>query len=225
MNKFLLTLALIITSSLSSIAQINEGSFTYDMTFDSNDEEMSLMMPLLEGSNFSLYFKNDESRAEVNMGTFMQMVTISNSKSEEVLMLMSVMMMDTSWAIKTSLSELDEGNTEELKPTIQLQSDTKEILGFTCKKAIVSYEGTNDAIYWYTDEIKVNKKGQTYLNDEIPGFPLEYEIVENGLNITLTATNYEKKLTKEQATELFNYDIPDGYEEMTLKELEQMNMN
>jgi GLPGLI family protein len=121
------------------------------------------------------------------------------------------------------LKELDSAQAEKPKTEVTLENETKVIEGYTCKKAIVTDEEGTESVFWYTEEISVAKKGQNYLNESIPGFPMQSEINNNGLKMIMTVTKVDKKLDK-KATELFDMTIPSGYKEMTMEQLKSMGM-
>ena len=74
-------------------------------------------------------------------------------------------------------------------------------------------------MFWYTEDIVVSKKGQSYLNTSVPGFPLEYSINVNGMTMSLNIKDIVKKLDKNQKKN-FEIKIPEGYQEMTLDQLQ-----
>jgi GLPGLI family protein len=183
---------------------------------------MEMVVGMMQGSTLDIYFKEKMTRAEMKMGSMMNITTISDEKSGEILMLMSGMIGKK--AISTSTEEL-QGETEVEKPTyeVELVDETKEIAGYSCKKAILTDEDGNENIFWYTEEIEVSKKGQSYLNENVPGYPMQYEINNNGFVMGMTVTEIKEELSKAEL-KLFNMDIPDGYAEMTMEELQQMGM-
>jgi hypothetical protein len=83
-------------------------------------------------------------------------------------------------------------------------------------------EDGSESVFWYTEEIKVASKGQSYLNEKVPGFPLEYDINNAGFKMVLTVTEIEQKIKK--AGDLFDFKIPEGYKLMTLEQLKSMGM-
>jgi GLPGLI family protein len=115
---------------------------------------------------------------------------------------------------------LSEGKPEM---NVELLDETKTIEGYLCKKAVLSDENGGESIFWYTEEIEISKVGQTYLNKEVPGFPMQYDLNNNGLKMTMTVSKFEKKLDK-NIKSLFDMNIPEGYKTLTLEELEKMGM-
>jgi GLPGLI family protein len=127
-------------------------------------------------------------------------------------------------AIATTTEEL-QGDGEKEKPAfeVELVDETKDIAGFTCKKGTLTDEDGNESVFWYTEEIEVSKKGQSYLNENIPGYPMQYEINNGGFVMRMTVTNIKEELTKSEL-KLFDMKIPEGYSETTIEELQQMGM-
>jgi len=65
---------------------------------------------------------------------------------------------------------------------------------------------------WYTEDIKVTSFGGGQY-DKVKGFPMEYQVSQQGINMTFTATDIQN--TKVDDTV---FAIPAGYDQMTLKE-------
>ncbi len=222
MKKILFSFALLLGSFTMNYAQITEGHVKYKIEVSTENPDMEMVVGMMQGSTLDIYFKEKMTRAEMKMGSMMNITTISDEKSGEILMLMSGMIGKK--AISTSTEEL-QGETEVEKPTyeVELVDETKEIAGYSCKKAILTDEDGNENIFWYTEEIEVSKKGQSYLNENVPGYPMQYEINNNGFVMGMTVTEIKEELSKAEL-KLFNMDIPDGYAEMTMEELQQMGM-
>ncbi len=222
MKRILLTVVMFASFVATSMAQLNEGHASYKVDVSSDEAEMAMAVSMMQGTTLDIYFKDQSTRSEVNMGALMKIETIMDGESGNALMLMDGMIGKK--AIKTTAEELEaksEG-TETPDFEVTLVDEQKKIAGYKCKKAILTDEDDNELIFWYTEDIKVNKKGQSYLNDQVPGFPMQYEINQNKMLMSFTVQEFNEKL--ENADELFSQDIPDGYEEMTLEELRMMGM-
>ena len=70
-------------------------------------------------------------------------------------------------------------------------------------------QGKSEVIYWYTNEIVVDKTGQTILNDKIPGFPLYFSMISDGMKMEYQASNY--KFQVENKEKVFSLEIPSDY--------------
>jgi GLPGLI family protein len=182
---------------------------------------MQMAIGMIQGSTLDVHFKDKMTRSEMKMGAMMNIVTIYNETSGEVLMLMSGMVGQN--AIKITTAELAANEAEKPQITMELINETKTIQEYTCKKAILTDEDGVETVFWYTDEVVVSKKGQSYLNADIPGFPMQYEMNNNGMKMTMNVTKLEKKLDKKSAS-LFEMTIPSGYKIMTMEEIKALGM-
>lgn len=217
----LLSLGFSFVCTLLSFAQLTEGHISYKIDMTSDDPDMQMAIGMMQGSTLDVYFKDKATRAEMKMGALMNITTISNETTGDVLMLMSGMIGQN--AIKTTTEELEKENPEKPKYEVELVNETKTIEGYSCKKAILTDEEGNESVFWYTEEINISKKGQSYLNEDVPGFPMQYDLNNNGMKMTMVVSSLEKKLDKKSAS-LFEMTIPEGYKEMTMEELKSMGM-
>lgn len=218
MKNFFLILFLF--TGLSSFGQQTEGHIQFKVDFSSDKPEMQMQIGMLQGSTMEVYFKDKTARMEFAMGTMMKTVTITNSEKDEMLTLMSGMM--GSKAIKGKISEQSKEQEEaNSKIEVKLENETKTILGYTCKKAVMVDDEGNETVFWYSTELAMDTKGQNMMNSKIPGVPLEYEINNSGMKMKMTATKIDKKLDK-KASELFDLKVPEGYEEISAEDLMKM---
>ena len=200
--------------------QITEGHVSYKIDCVSDNPDMQMAVTMLQGSTMEIYFSEGLTRSEMKMGTMMNISTLTNEKTGDFLMLMSGMVGKN--AVLTTLDEINKEKEETPEMEVTLVDETKVIMGYVCKKAIITAEDGSESVFWYTEEIKVASKGQSYLNEKVPGFPLEYEINNSGLKMVLTVTDIEKKIKK--AGDLFDFKIPEGYKKMTIDQLKGMGM-
>ncbi len=217
MKKILLSFLVGALTVFQIHAQISEGHINYKIDMTTDDPQMQMMAGMLQGSTLDIYFKEKMARTEMKMGTMMTTVNIINEPTGEMLMLMSGMMGKK--AIKSNLKDSD--TVTQPTSEVTLVDETKEIIGFKCKKAIITDEEGNEMVTWYTTDFVVVKKGIGFMNDQIPGVPLEFDINRNGLKMNMSATKVDKKLDK-KAISLFDMKIPDGYTETTMEELQMM---
>jgi GLPGLI family protein len=207
---------LLLLVSFSTNAQLTEGHFTYSIEMKSDNPDMQMAIGMMQGSSMDLYVMGTKTRVDMKMGTMMDISTITD-QSDKVLMLMGGMLGKN--AIVTTISELEKNKADYTEPTLTLIDETKTINGFICKKALLTDADGNESLFWYTEDIVVSKKGQSYLNANVPGFPLEYSINVNGMTMSLNIKDIVKKLDKNQKKN-FEIKIPEGYQEMTLDQLQ-----
>jgi GLPGLI family protein len=222
MKSLFLSSVFTLISTLGLYAQMTEGHISYKIDASTDNPDMQMAIGMMQGSTMDIYFKDKTTRSEMKMGTMMSITTITNETSKDVLMLMGGMM--GNMAIKSTLDEFEDRREEQPKFEVTFSEETKEILGYSCKKALLTTEDGIESVFWYTEQIMASKKGQSYLNEEIPGFPMQFELNNQGMKMTMTVTTVEDKLDKKKSSSLFEMKIPEGYKEMTLDEMSKMGM-
>lgn len=221
--KKIIGLFLVISSlvNASILAQVTNGHISYKMDISSDDPDMAMAVSMMQGSKMEMYFKEKATRVEMSMGAMMNITSITNENSGDVLVLMSGMMGKN--AVQTTIAETEKSNAEGMpKYDVTFSDETKVIEGYTCKKAILTDEEGNENVFWYTEEITMSKKGQNYLNEQIPGMAMQYDMNNGGLKMTLTVTKVETTLDKKSSKSLFEISIPEGYTVMTMDDLKMM---
>lgn len=221
MKKQLLTLAFAIIA-IMGYAQLTEGKISYDMKYSSDDPEMAAYAGMMAGSSMTVYMKDKFSRADIKMGSMMELTTVVDTDTKDALMLMNISMLGMKNGTKFNLDDADEEEMDEEDFHVELTDETKEILGYSCKKAILEDVDGNEMYFWYTEDIQFNKEGNQYMRKEVPGQPLEFEINADGLTINFEATSVETEISKKDAKTIFSMDIPEGYEEKSMEELKAM---
>jgi GLPGLI family protein len=216
--KKLFLIAIAVCSTLLASAQMKEGHLNYSIEVSSDNPEMAMVIGMMQGSTMDIYFSDNKSRVDMVMGSMMKTITIADTDKKETLTLMSGMMGNT--AIKEPIKDEElEAEGEEDDIVVILEDETKDILGYTCKKAIVVDADGNESVFWYTDEVEIKTEGQKVLSKKIPGLPLQMEVPANGMNMTMTAIEFTEKLTKKLKTSLFDMTIPEGYAVKSTEEL------
>ena len=216
MKKILTVLIAIFLTTLS-FGQIEEGKIVFEVEMSSDDPQMAMAAQMMNGSTFELTFSKDASMAKMDMGAMMSMTTTVNG--DDVLILMGGMMGNK--AVKTTKVELTDSENTDLDATIELIDETKVIAGYKCLKAIVTDSEDNEIEYWYTLDYKLSIDGQGNANGLLPGIALAFSIDKRGMIMSYTATSVESEISDNVT---FDVTIPDGYDEMTLEEIQSMGM-
>ena len=197
----LLCLTLII-GSIS--AQTFEGKLTFGIDYELPEamEAQRSMLP----SEMIIYITKGHVRIEQKTMMGDQNV-ITDTKAKKTVLLMNMM------GKKMAITMTDDGK-EKPTPKIIYSSETKTIAGYECKKAtyITKDEAgeEQELEVFYTEEIP------SEANDKLPGlkgYPLEYAINAQGMLMTLAA----KSVSKEKVSKKL-FEIPDGYEEMSMED-------
>jgi hypothetical protein len=194
------------------------GTIVYNITYPDSklDAQTMAMMP----KTLKIRIKGNMSRTEMSLGMGTTVI-IFDSEARSGVTLMD--MMGQKFAMKMTTEDLEKEMKETPEATVVNTSETKEIAGYTCKKAIVKMkekgsETETELVVYYTEDLasaKMNELNPLY--KDIPGTMLEYAVNEKGMNMLLTAISVEKE--KISDTE---FETPEGYKEVTQSELKSM---
>ena len=205
------TLLLFTISFMTSIAfsQSEEGFFQFHINVKALDTSAQTHQnaEMMRGSQMKLYYAKDLLRVEYKMGKMYETTLVLDKKKNLAMTLTDGML--GKMAVQKDADELDFNNIEiDSNIAIVRYDEYQDILGFKCQKVITNSEG-QITTYWLTDEIDISDMGQQMLNPNIPGFPLSFSKVENGMEMTFKASNYSFEL--QDKDKLFSVDPPEGY--------------
>ncbi|PKR79740.1 hypothetical protein CW751_13525 [Brumimicrobium salinarum] len=216
--KILTLLATLLFTASTIIAQ--DLAVTYEITMHSDDPEVQAQMGMMQGSTLKLKSKDQKSRTEMNMGGLITTTNIVDNEKGKGVLLMDGML--GKQAAKFDEEDKDEVDAEEADIEVELIDESKEILGYTCKKAIIYTEDDVELVYWYTKEIQLgNDALSKYMKKGLPGLALEFSVDEGNMNMTFTATELKTKV--KETKDMFSLKIPEGYSEKTMEEISKMS--
>ncbi|MCF8379112.1 MAG: DUF4412 domain-containing protein [Bacteroidales bacterium] len=194
------------------------GVITYKITFDNPDLDAQTlaMMP----KTLTVKIKGDKLRTEISFGMG-KTVVIYNGEENNGATLMDIM--GQKYAIKMTTEEIDKELAEAPKVEVVLESETKDIAGYSCKKALVkpidkSKADNPDIVVYYSDDLgsgQLNKINPMY--KDIDGVLMEYIMEENNMKMKFEALKVEKKKLGDD-----EFEIPEGYNIVTESEFETM---
>jgi GLPGLI family protein len=218
MNKIItkstLTFILLFIVSAALVAgKPFDGVITYKISYpDSKLSEAQLnMFPKV----MTVSIKGSKARTEINVGGGPVIAIVDYVTKSKITL---INMMGQKFAIKQTAEELAKENASQPKGTVTITNETKNITGYTCKKAIVTTD--DDGVkttfeVWFTDEIggkEANFDDPVY--QEIPGVMMEFVMKTPQTNMKLSATSVEKK-----AVSAKDFEIPADYTLTTQEEL------
>ncbi len=212
MQKALLTLVCCVLLSGSLFAQrlVSDAKIIYRIETPPQTDAS------FEGGTLTQYMKGHLSRVDLDF----KMVHYSyliNSKEESVVTLID------NHGDKYLIRAGKEEYAKELKEYLQVQfkdaGETKQIAGYTCKKAIGKMaDGQTFEVYYTPDLMPENKQyNRRFVN--LKGLPLQFEIInKNGSRMHVIATKVDI-----YAVPGSFFDIPKtGYKEISREELLKM---
>lgn len=192
---------LFLFSQLAISQTVAEGKVSYNVTASGGDAETASMM---KGATMTDYFKNGNVRVDLvfSMGT-----TTTLIKSGETT---AVVLMDMMGQKNKMTVPLNASSTGKETYTVTETTETKVIAGYTCTKAIVKSSKGMSFTCWYTTSIKSIPSKYEMLN-QIKGFPLEYEVNDNGMTLKMSATSVSVSPISDSV-----FAIPEGYNEIQM---------
>lgn len=212
--------------AVAVFSQITTGKVSYDVYLSSDNPQMSAYIEQMESSLIEIFFDGGKTRNDFFMGEMSSTHTISIQGEDTTLVLMDNMYLGKV-ALKVTENEEDESGeySFKVKSVELIDGETKEVAGYQCKKAVVTYDNDFSTEVWYTEEIKPEHRVGQYLFEEIPGMPLEMTGKNFGMDMKIVAYEVSNKLSKRQINSLFSLEIPKGYTLKTVEELRQFGQN
>lgn len=219
MKKTMMLTAVLLAAVFSAYGQRTSGQVSYDVFVSADDPEVQSWAENMEGSILELYFHEGKVKSELFMGDFMSTTTTIEQGNDTALVLLDGMMGQI--AMKSTEEDMSEEQRLAMsKRDVELVDETKEIMGYECKKAIVTGADDKETIIWYTTEIVPAYREGQYLYEDIPGVPLEIHSSWGKMNLKMVAFEYNKKIRKPE--KVFSMEIPSGYVLKTAEEMKQM---
>jgi GLPGLI family protein len=229
MKSLFFTIILFLFLNFYSFSQISKGHISYSITVDVFINEVngcsncnvtpevteSMEESLYQGSKMDVYFSKNKTHSELTLGCLGDITTISDAEIDSLVKINSGLIGPN--AVKTSISEMSKIIGVDTTSILQLESETKTILNYNCKKAVrIDKKGTR-SIFWYTTELIVAKSGHSCLNFGLPGFPLEFELNGEDISYKYTAIAFDNKVKEK----LFDLKIPKGYYINSIEDLKK----
>ena len=104
----------------------------------------------------------------------------------------------------------------ENKNSFELLDETKEIAGYSCRKALMKNTDGSVFEFFYTDKIISQSQFGNQWKD-FKGFPMEYQVPAEGFNLKLTA----RQVSEEKVSDDM-FKVPPGYKLITQEEFSKM---
>ena len=90
-----------------------------------------------------------------------------------------------------------------------------------CKVICTADKESEPVIMYVTEDIQPTATSQWAMQyPDMKGYPLSIEVTQQGMKVNIIANNVDPKASKEIK---YSSKIPDGYEEMTVEELQEMS--
>jgi len=190
-------------------AQDFRGVIKSEITYEDVSVEMKPVLRMLPTQS-NTYIRDNMAKV-VTPSPNGEQIVIMDMNTNEMLQLTDAM--GNKIAVKTDLQELKEKQEAE-DPELEFSDETKEILGYQCKKVWYEKDG-NEVIIYYTEELPNVNYDPNFKTFE--GFPLQIKTIMENMTIVQTVTEVSEEKGKK-----IKMKVPGDYKKMTLEEVLEM---
>jgi hypothetical protein len=212
--RLLLTFILsCLAGSLPAQRVVSDAKIIYKMELPAAQLQMDAK---LQGSTFTQYMRGPLSRIDMNFN-IVHYTYLINSKTKTMTTLID--QHGNKYLIRAGKDQYEKDLKQYENIQFKDQSETKQVAGYTCRKAIGTMpDGQTFEVYYAVDLVPENRQyNRRFVN--LKGIPLEFEIVtKEGAKTRVIATKVD--LYPIPAS---YFDVPrTGYKEVSQKELQEM---
>lgn len=213
MKSLIVTLAFL-SSAIVSLAQT--GTYIkYSLDIKSKDDQMAMMESMMMGSTMEIATSAKRTYAKNNMGVFNTTEIEVDNDTKIMTMYMTGMM--GNMAFSGNVDSVSNDDSDTVTVNFELVDETKDILGYRCKKATsVDAEG-NKSVYWYTEDI-ARPDGVSQMPNQIPGLCLEMNISNEMMDMTYTASEVKENTSIDK----YKVVVPESVDIQSFDDLQNM---
>ncbi len=212
MKKLILILVILSSSVILCRGQKNLSDLTliYEAKVTTGNAEPR-MADAFDGAITTIFLKGNKSRSEMSSALFSS-TTIHDAQTGIAVVLREVS--GQKLLIRMTAANWKEKNARYQGISFTNTSETREIAGYKCIKAVAKMSDGSSFTVFYTPEIIPENKEYDYHFRNLNGLPLEYELTQRNLTIRYTVSKINMNPVPAS-----KFDIPtSGYREMTYDE-------
>lgn len=210
MSKYIQASMVVFAIAISSLTSIHaqqrvlaECTVTYTISVEDSVTDKDINESL-RSSTKTVYIKRNNSRTDLQSPTFTQSLIYDKNTGMAVILRAFG---NNKFMTKLDATKWANENKKYEGMAISYTNETKTILGYECKKALLSLKDGSSYTLFYAGNILPSVKEFEYQFRDVPGFVLEYESREGERRIKYTAT----KINMDPVS-LSRFDIPtSGY--------------
>mgnify|MGYP000190308736 CR=1 FL=1 len=207
MKQLLLIVGICLTNTIFVLAQqrvVAECTVQYKITLEDlkTDKDVQNAVQL---SNKTVYIKGNDCRIDLMSPSLTQSIIYEKLNGSAVVLREFG---NNKFMTKLAPEKWTAANKQYDEMTISLMDETKIILGYDCKKAMLNLKDGSVYNLYYATSITPSVKEFEYPFRDVPGFVLEYQIKEVGETIV----NYKAVKINLSPVQASKFDIPtSGY--------------
>ncbi len=170
----------------NSVKVLAECTVNYSVAVIEGDENKKEDASSINSTTKTVYIKGNQSRVEVINPSFSQSVIFDKASGNAVILRE---IGNNKFMTKLNNTKWKAQNSKYEGAVLNTTTETKTILGYACKKAVLTLRDSSSFIIYYAASIAPSVKEFEYQFKDIPGFVLEYETQElKGQKVKYTAT-------------------------------------
>jgi GLPGLI family protein len=191
MKNYLPIFSVLLFLSFASAAQQKQrvlAECTVDYSVNTDDVEGidNSIIETFKSTSKTVYIKGNQSRVDLKSTAFSQAV-IYNKKSGDAVILREIG--GNKFLTKLSNAAWTKSNSRYENAKLTLLDETKIILGYECKKAVLTLADSLNLNLYYTIGFTPSVNEFEYQFKNVPGFVLEYEAQDkSGIKVRYIAT-------------------------------------
>jgi GLPGLI family protein len=216
MKKSILTLAIVASSVVLVRGQkkLSDLTLIYDAKVTTGNAEPR-MADAFDGATTTIYLKGNMSRSEMSSALFSS-ATIHDAQTGIAVVLREVS--GQKLLIRMTAANWKDKNSRYQGISFTNTSETKEIAGYKCVKAVAKMSDGSSFTVFYTPDIIPENKEYDYHFRNLNGLPLEYELTQRNLTIRYTVSKINMNPVPSS-----KFEIPtSGYRELTYDESKKL---
>lgn len=199
--------------------KISEGVVEYEITYLEDEKDNPLISLLPTSMSFKFKDNNSVQKIEGWIGIF-SMAGIHNVKDGTNSALLKIM--NEKYCYQSGFDGEPFGFDRMPDMKIELVDETKEIAGFQCKKAQISFENPKIEGFevYYFEKVDLKDPNPNNPFKKIPGVVMEYRMSFQKIPMALKAVKVEEVPVSDE-----EFDIPDGYEMVSRDKIQEVISN
>jgi GLPGLI family protein len=183
---------------------VAECTVTYQISLEENNLNKDVQNALQQSSK-TVYIKGNDSRVDLNSPSLLQSIIYDKTNGSAVILREFG---NNKFMTKLSSKEWRLANKQYDGMTMHLLNETKTILGYECKKAVLNLKDSSVFNIYYATAIAPSVREFEYQFKDVPGFVLEFDVKEQGSSIV----KYKATKINLSPVQASKYDIPtSGY--------------
>ncbi len=160
---------------------------------------------VLQQSSKTVYIKGNDSRVDLNSPSLLQSIIYDKSNGSAVILREFG---NNKFLTRMSSTEWRLANKQYDGMTIHFVNESKTILGYECKKAVLNLKDSSIYNIYYATAIVPSVREFEFQFKDVPGFVLEFDVKEQSTSIV----RYKATKINLSPVQASKYDIPtSGY--------------